>query len=120
VTGRRYTRQVRLAEVGPEKQARLAAARVDVRGASLAGEIEARYLASAGVGTLGVLEDLQARAARAASSEVAVVRAEPGAPAPLDPFGDLALDPVAYDVARGAWLALDSLRRAWALGEGAR
>ncbi|MBX3264773.1 MAG: hypothetical protein KF782_34195 [Labilithrix sp.] len=46
---RRYSRQTRLAEIGPSGQARLAAARVSLGGAGFAGEIERRYVVAAGM-----------------------------------------------------------------------
>jgi hypothetical protein len=51
----RYLRQIALPEIGPDGQARLAAATVAVAGemsGDLAAEIAARYLAAAGIGTL--------------------------------------------------------------------
>lgn len=106
----RHTRQVRLAEVGEEGQARLAAATADVVSAGFAGEVEARYLAAAGVGTLRVREGAHAEAARAMDAETAIAQssgcsAELAAPAAID-----ALDPAARDVAVGAWRALARVR----------
>ena len=46
---RKYARQVRLAEIGAAGQEKIAAAEV-VAARGLAGDIEARYLAAAGVG----------------------------------------------------------------------
>lgn len=46
----RFTRQIRLAEVGEAGQARLAAARVQLGATGPAREIEERYLRAAGVG----------------------------------------------------------------------
>ena len=108
----RHTRQVRLVEVGEEGQARLARATVDVRGGGPAGEIEARYLAGAGVGTIRVVDDAQARAVGAMDASIRVERgslAPPPEPTPLDALDGM--DASALDLARGAWRALDTLRR---------
>jgi hypothetical protein len=78
-------RQVRLAEVGPEGQARLEAATAPVRHDGLAGLVEERYLRGAGVRTTR----------------------EPGSlPLPFD-----VTDPAAESVARGAYGALVSIRK---------
>lgn len=56
VFAERYHRQIRLPEVGPEGQAKLAAARVLIVGAGGLGSPAALYLASAGAGTLGIVD----------------------------------------------------------------
>lgn len=53
---RRYSRQLLLAEIGVEGQARLAAAKVLVIGAGGLGSPAALYLAAAGIGTLGLAD----------------------------------------------------------------
>ncbi len=54
---RRYARHTRLAEIGEIGQRRLAAARVLVVGAGGLGSPSLTYLAAAGVGTIGVVDD---------------------------------------------------------------
>lgn len=53
----RYARHILLPEVGGEGQAKLAAARVLVIGAGGLGSPVALYLAAAGVGTIGIVDD---------------------------------------------------------------
>jgi molybdopterin/thiamine biosynthesis adenylyltransferase/rhodanese-related sulfurtransferase len=53
----RYSRQILMSEVGAEGQARLLASRVLIVGAGGLGSAAALYLAAAGVGTLGVVDD---------------------------------------------------------------
>ncbi len=117
----RHTRQVRLAEVGEEGQVRLARATVTVRGLAASGAIEARYLAGAGIGALRVREIAHAEAARAIDAAVRIEDAAAvGAPDPCasSPIEALGLDPAAYDVARGAWCALDAMRQVLGGAEG--
>src|SRR5450432_2664163 len=55
----RYARQMRVAEVGREMQEKLRGASVCVRGSNLAAQVEALYLAGAGVGTVCVDAPIQ-------------------------------------------------------------
>jgi hypothetical protein len=108
----RHTRQVRLAEIGDEGQARIVATTAVVDGEGLAGTIEARYLAGAGVGKIATGNQSIAEAARAVDSTVQIVPPSPNrlglGAAP--PFG--VRDPTALEVATGAWRALAHIRRA--------
>jgi hypothetical protein len=52
---RRFTRQIRLSEVGDEGQARLAAAHVGLGGVGFARTIEERYLRGAGIDPTGTV-----------------------------------------------------------------
>jgi adenylyltransferase/sulfurtransferase len=56
---RRYSRHIMLSEIGVEGQQRLKAARVLCRGAGGLGSPAALYLAAAGVGTIGIVDDDQ-------------------------------------------------------------
>ena len=114
----RFTRQQRLLEVGAAGQARIAAARLSPRARGLAGEVEALYLAGAGVGTL-VVDDAKAgetAAALAPDVRIVVASADTGgsvaaadrtAPLPAPIAGLVA---GARDVGEGAWRALVALR----------
>jgi hypothetical protein len=112
VSAYRHTRQVRLVEVGEEGQARLGRATVAVRGGGAAGVLEARYLAGAGLGTIRVADEAQARAVSEMDGSIRVERGAPAPPPEPTPLDALeGLDASALDVARGAWRALDTLRR---------
>jgi hypothetical protein len=87
-TAYRYTRQVRLAEVGEEGQARLFAAVVGLSCTGLAARVEARYLRGAGVGVDDTL-----------------AAGDATAPAWLE-----GLSPGAREVAAGAHAALGAVR----------
>jgi hypothetical protein len=111
----RHTRQARLAAVGVERQRKLASREARVQACGFAGEIEARYLAGAGVGALTVKDDAHARAAVAVDPSVRIEIAQ-NAPesseqsvSPLPPIL-VALDPAARELAEGAFRALQTLR----------
>jgi hypothetical protein len=111
----RHTRQVRLAEVGDAGQARIGATTAHVEAEGLAGAVEARYLAGAGVVKIATTSDAIGDAARAVdarvdpSPRVHLGRGEP------PPFAFR--DPAARDVAMGAWRALVHVRRAIKRGD---
>jgi hypothetical protein len=102
VATNRYTRQVRLSEVGVAGQARLGAARASALGEGAEARTAALYLAGAGIGTVTVSSADIADAVRAFNPEVEV-RCTAGDPAPL---GSSDMGPVA----RGALRALLLLR----------
>jgi hypothetical protein len=117
--GTRHVRQVILPEIGEAGQARLASATAVVAASGVAGEIEARYLAGAGVGHVVVADE----AIAAAANEVDPgVRVEVGGfdvsriAHDWPPFD--ARDASAREVALGAWRALRAMR-AVVRGEGA-
>jgi hypothetical protein len=109
----RHARQSRL--IGPDAQARVRAASVDVGPDGFAGSVAARYLAGAGVARLRVRTADIAAAARAIDpaievevAEVAPTSAGGAAPAGFE-------HPVASEMALGALLALRALRSAIAV-----
>jgi len=109
----RYSRQIRLVEVGPEGQRRIASSTHAVRGSGIAARVEVRYLAGAGVKEIDVEDERVAAAAREVdgSLNVRVHDADLDPDPDLDPrwAGDLSLP--ARDVAMGAHRALRALRR---------
>jgi hypothetical protein len=113
----RHTRQVRLAEVGDAGQARIGATTAHVEAEGLAGAVEARYLAGAGVVKIATTSDAIGDAARAEDARVEIVPAPRvhlgrGEPPPF-----AFRDPAARDVAMGAWRALVHVRRAIKRGD---
>lgn len=104
----RHVRQVLLPQIGEAGQARIAAGTAVVASRGFAGDVEARYLAGAGVGALVVADADIAAAARDVDPRVRVEVRATEAPASFD-FG--ARDPVAREAALGAWRAVASLRR---------
>ena len=112
----RHSRQTRLAEVGEAGQARLAGGVALVVDEGLAGQVQARYLAGAGVGTLHVLHDAPARAAAEVDPSVRVVRGEKLRVAHASPPELGIRDVAARDVATGAWRALADIKSLLGIG----
>jgi hypothetical protein len=108
----RHTRQVRLAEVGDAGQARIAATTALVEAEGLAGVVEARYLAGAGVVKIATTSDAIGDAARAVDARVEIVASPRVRLGQGGPPSFAFRDPVARDVAMGAWRALVHVRRA--------
>lgn len=108
----RHTRQVRLAEVGDAGQARIAATTAHVEAEGLAGVVEARYLAGAGVVKIATPIDAVGDAARAVDARVEIVPPPRVHLGSGEPPAFAFRDPVARDVALGAWRALVHVRRA--------
>jgi hypothetical protein len=87
---------------------------IDVTSVGFAGEIEARYLAGAGVGALRVSDNGHAAAARAVDAEVRVEVARVGSPSDVPaPFAEL--DAPVREVAEGALRALAAVRAVLAI-----
>jgi len=105
----RYTRQERLVEVGTRGQERLSGLRVRVAGSGLAAEVEALYLAGAGVTTLEVDSEQVAAAARGINPEVDVAVGSSLSPSTGT---SMELRAGASEVAEGALRALITLRAA--------
>ena len=101
-TDARYTRQMRLAEVGENGQRRLAMSEVRLAGEGTAAAIEARYLGGAGVSTT------TSATSRSAGSPSTLPRPSP----PLEPGPPwlASLSPAAREVASGAYAALTVVR----------
>jgi hypothetical protein len=124
----RHDRQIQLAEVGEEGQARLACARVDIPLSGFAGEVATRYLAGAGIGALRVCAPELARSARDLDPDVHVeVAPLPRAQLPElelpEPADGTALacqvvleDAAARELARGAIAALRAIKSVLGMG----
>lgn len=111
---KRYARQMRLVDLGAAAQEKWQAARVVVRGSSLAARTEALYLAGAGIGTLVVAEDV-ANAVRALNPDVVIEPERPGDAADGRTSNAFELvDPSCAAVAAGALAALRELKAALA------
>jgi hypothetical protein len=108
----RHSRQVRLAEVGEEGQARLEATTAFVAADGLAGAVEVRYLAGAGVRKISTGDEAIAEAARAVDSTVQILAKKAAILGNGIPPALGVRDPAALDVALGAWRALAHIRRA--------
>lgn len=87
----RYTRQIRLAEIGEEGQARLAAASVAPSGEGITRDVETTYLRLAGIGE---------------------VRERERGSVDVEPASLGIRDPAALEVGEGALRALAAIRRA--------
>lgn len=110
---RRYARQTRVAEVGREKQENLRHASVVVSGSDLSAQVEALYLAGAGVGTLRV-SNVIATDIAALNSDV-VVEAELGVSENENEARATDLDPAAAAIFSGSSRALQKLKTILAL-----
>ena len=108
----RHTRQVRLADVGEEGQARLEATTGFVETDGLAGVVEARYLAGAGGGKISTGYEAIGDVARAVDATIQIVAARRAPLGHGEPPAFGVKDPVAMEVALGAWRALAHVRRA--------
>jgi hypothetical protein len=113
----RHGRQTRLAEVGVEGRARIAAACVDVPLDGVAAAVAVRYLAGAGVGHIRVATGAVAGEARAIDVGVRT-EVDPALVTPAGPRASFVSlrDPAADAVALGAHTALVSLRRVLGVG----
>lgn len=105
---KRYARQMRVAEVGREKQQDLRHASVVVRGSDLSAEVEASYLAGAGIGSLVVNEKI-ANDISAINSDVRIEKTSDASEDEIDPRA-ADLDPVAAQIFSGASRALEKMK----------
>jgi molybdopterin/thiamine biosynthesis adenylyltransferase len=105
----RHARQIRLTDVGPQGQARVAAATVELRLVGLEAAVAVRYLAGSGFGGLRVRDERLAGLARAVDPSVGTqvdsTLADEQGPRAYD-----LRDPAARAVATGARAALHALR----------
>ncbi len=114
---KRHSRQARLADVGEAGQARIASRVFAISGRGVAGDVEARYLAGAGVAGLAVASVAVAASAREVDAEVRIEPLDLDDRAGYDVDADrlpsaLGIDdPSAHAVALGAYRALVKLRR---------
>jgi len=107
----RHSRQVRLVEIGPAGQRRIASSVHVVRGGGLAANVEARYLAGAGVKAIEVDHEGIAATAREVDGGVEIRFREDDRAFEHDPPWATELALPARDVALGAYRALRALRR---------
>jgi hypothetical protein len=103
---------MKLADVGEEGQARIEATTGFVETDDLSGVVEARYLAGAGVGKISTALDAIGEVARAVDATIQIVEARRAPLGHGDPPAFGVRDPVALEVALGAWRALAHVRRA--------
>ena len=108
----RHSRQARLAEIGEEGQARIAATTAVIEADGLAGAVEARYLAGAGVGKIATSDEAIADAALHVDASIEIVTEGRVRLGLGDPPAFELRDEAAFDVAIGAWRALAHVRRA--------
>ena len=108
----RYARQMRVAEVGHEMQEKLRGASVCVSGSNLAAQVEALYLAGAGVGTVCVDAPIQDQI-KAINSQITIVTNDSESKLKIDDRVS-SLDPAAAQVASGSLAALTRLKEIFA------
>jgi molybdopterin/thiamine biosynthesis adenylyltransferase len=117
----RYARQMRVAEVGREMQEKLRGASVVVIGGDLAAQVEALYLAGAGVGSIcaaatihNQIKSINSQVTiNANASESKSDRTEPRPRGEIDDRVS-SLDPVAAQIASGALAALACMKEIFA------
>ena len=108
----RYARQMRVAEVGREMQGNLRGASAVVIGGDLAAQVEALYLAGAGVGTICVDRAIQNQINRI-NSEI-IVKANAHESERAIDQRVRSLDPAAAQIASGALAALARMKEIFA------
>ncbi len=97
---------MRVAEVGREKQQNLRHASIVVHGSDLSAQVEALYLAGAGIGTIGVSADIADDVA-AINSDVRIEKNAQQSEIEMTPSD---LDPSAANVFAGASRALEKMK----------